>query len=159
MKRPIPRTAPEPKSDVRAQTRAMLDRRNPKDAVFVARGNEDAMPRVAINVHIIKRPEGTLLTTKAAKAREFAAGRMDDDKMAKALGYPEPKSRAARPGAVAVQARDIRGSVVSEAAASPRGAKRAVEAMGRQVPPGGRVVVVSPLAAHVRRARLRAEEG
>ena len=157
MKRRIPPTTPEPKADIRAQVRALLDPRHPKDAVFVARGNEAALPGSLPGVHGTARPEGTLLTTKPGKARAFAKG-VSDDGMAKLLGYPEPKSRAMGQGEAVIQAKDGRGAVVTEALVSPRGASRAAKALAKHVPAGGRLEKTTPQAAQLRRAMIRRGE-
>lgn len=155
---PIRPTMPEPKVDIRAQTRAMLDPKHPKDAVFVARGNETALPRTPLpGVARVSKPGGTLLTTKPAKAKAFARG-VSDAGLGKLLGLPESKSSAVRPGGSVVQARDHRGAVVTEAVTSPAGLAKTAYALNKHVPEGGSLIHTSAPAALTRRAALRAKD-
>ncbi|MDE2105396.1 MAG: hypothetical protein KGL39_49675, partial [Patescibacteria group bacterium] len=148
-------TTPEPASDIRAPIAAMADPDHPKDSVFVAAGNEGAIPEnLPPGVRKVSRTEGTLLTTDSAKADEYkAAGEITDIQLARLLGYPEPKAAALASGTpVAVQAKDAEGNVIQEMVSSPQGLPAAVAAARQQTPEGGQVAVVSPIEAQARRA-------
>jgi hypothetical protein len=159
-------STPEPAHDIRAQIRTVLERRSAKNAVFVARGNEAALPRrLPRDLMVVQRPEGTLLTTSAAKARLFGRkSEIDDRDLAAILGYPESKRdviAAAVKGEpiVGYEARDARGAVVASAIASGPRAGETARALRRQAPPGGRLVEVSPVAQQIRRAAQARQGG
>ena len=110
---------------------------------------------------VVRRAEGTLVTFDEARAAMFEEA-ADDSTMALILGYPESKpeiaERCPRPvsqRARAVQARDQGGHVITEAFCSPSMFLPTCEAMGRHVPPGGDLVVLSPVASIARRIALR----
>lgn len=154
---------PEPASDVLAQIAAMLDPNHPKRAALVVPGN--VMPdETRGKAHIVERPEGTLITTDPELAALYAR-RADDQAMAVILGYPEHKDDVVRNCrenfmlARAVQARDAAGNVLTEAFASPVGLGRTMAAIASHVPPGGQLVVMTPVDAIIRRLTLRAQEG
>jgi len=149
----IPPTVPEPASDIRAQIAALRDPRNAKDAVFVARGNESALPPGKPNgTKRIARPEGTLVTSNAKKARVFAAG-ASDDQMARIVEAPQPKSKVDPRTARVIQARDGAGNVVAEAVSSWGAYTKTVAAIRKQKPVGGRVVAMTPIDVLARRLR------
>lgn len=152
-----PKTSPEPPNDIAAQIRALSDPNHPKDAVFVANGNETAIPtELPQNVQAVNSPAGTLLTTDPNKAAYFQSKpNPDDADMAAILGYPVAKSQAAASGAgTVVQARDAAGNVIYEAATHPAGMDATTKAAQEQTPPGGAVVNLSPEAALDRRQSL-----
>jgi hypothetical protein len=159
-------STPEPRSDVRAQIGAMLDLDHPKDAVFVARGNERAIPKnLPRGIAVVRRPEGTLLTVNGNKARFFdKKRRIDDGDLARILGYPERKRDvlvAALRGQPVTdyQAHDEHGNVVASAMTSARRAGETARAISRQIPPGGRLVQASPLDEQAHRFKRRAHGG
>ncbi|MGO8915288.1 MAG: hypothetical protein ACLQJR_05220 [Stellaceae bacterium] len=144
---PLVRSAPEPRAHIAAQIRAMADPQHVKDAVFVARGNEAAIPRrLPRGVHAVERREGVLLTTNLAKARAFARKpAVDDRDLAQLLGLPESKgdvmAAALRGDAVTThEAHDARGRTIAEALSSGRRSHETAAAIGAQVPAGGRLV-------------------
>jgi hypothetical protein len=155
---PIRRTMPEPKVDLAAQTRAMMDPRHPKDAVFAARGNEAALPQGPLpGVRRVAKPSGTLLTTQPKKAKAFARG-VSDAGLGKILGLPQSKTAAGKPGVSVVQAQDNRGAVVTEAVTSPAGLAKTARTLAKHVPAGGSLSQTSAPAALTRRAALRAKD-
>jgi hypothetical protein len=144
-------TLPEPESDLLAQIACLLDPRHPKDAVFLALGNDLVM---------VRRPDGLLVTTHAGKAVLFARPALDDDGMAAILEYPQVKSEvAASPDPVAVQVRNAAGQVITEAAASLARVQDSILALAPHVPGGGSIVILSIDAALARRLRLNRAEG
>jgi hypothetical protein len=84
-------TIPEPKGDIQAQINAMMDKKTPKDTVFVANGTEmpDNIPK---DTRIVKGASGTLITTNNAKAEEFKINE-SDEVVAKILGYGQSKNQ------------------------------------------------------------------
>ena len=143
-------TAPEPASDLRAQLEAMVNPDHPKDAVFVARGNEGQIPDdLPASAPPTRRPEGTLFTTNPEKAAAFRdAPQVTDDLMGRILGYPDTKANVAAAGQGAVvEARDKAGNVIAGAATSPERAQETQAAIGAQVPPGGHLATVTPQEA------------
>jgi len=153
-------STPEPASDIAAQIDAMHDPDNPKDAVFVAAGNESAIPRkLPKGTLAIHDPAGTLLTTNPDKLRAFADGPVTDELLAKLLGYPETKADAIGSGEpVVVQGKTPGGDVVAATATSPERAPEAVQAIGAQTPEGGQVETVSPVEAQrERQAKVAGE--
>lgn len=149
----VPATTPEPVQDVRAQVDAMLDPRSERDAVFVAEGT--SLPEVPEGVQRVqRRGVGTLLTTNPAKAQEFMRSKLNDESMARILGYSEDKATAVESGSpVAVQAVTQDGAVSAEQLASPDGVQAAGEAVAAQGVPGSQVRVTSPVQAQVRRSQ------
>lgn len=147
------RLTPEPKCDILAQVRAMLDPRHPKKAVFLCPYND--VPIVPPDVERITRPEGTLLTRDPELARLFAEGPRDDMTMATILGYPEDKGTALRKGvAWVLQACDAWENVITEAVCSEEGFDATFEALRQHGP----IRPLTPLAAQIRRIRLRLAE-
>ncbi len=145
-------SAPEPAGDIAAQARALRDPKHPKDAMFVANGT--AHPKgLTGGVQAIRRPEGTLLTTNADKAKQYRSARpLRDSDVGKMLGYSETKASAVASGQpVTVQARDKRGNVVAEQVASPAGHGAALKAVGAQVPKGGSARTMGTVHAMQRR--------
>lgn len=155
-------STPEPAQDIHAQVAAMLDPASSKDAVFVATGNESAIPAVLPkDVMVAKRPEGVLLTTNRVKANQFRTGALNDAKMAKILGYPQAKGPAMAGRAPAVvEGRDNAGNVVAQSLADAEHAPEAAQAVAQQLPgDGGTVATTTAPAAQARRAALaRADE-
>jgi hypothetical protein len=145
-------TLPEPASDLTAQLAALADPSSDKDAMFIAAGGLEPGGLPA-GTAAVKRPEGMLVTSNAAKAREFAdASVLSDAELAKLLGYTESKGDAVAAGpAAVVQGVDPDGGVVQEQLASATGLAAAVRAAQAAVPRGA-VRAVSPQAAV--RARL-----
>jgi hypothetical protein len=148
-------TLPEPVADVAAQIGAVADPRSPKSSAFMAKGTK--VPRT-LPAGLVKatRPEGTLVTKSPAQAKQFAKAKtVTDAGMARQLGYPESKRQAIASGAPrVVQGRTPSGAVAHESVASPAGVPAAARAAARAVP-GGRVAVMSPLAALFRRAVMK----
>jgi hypothetical protein len=154
---------PEPVADVAAQISAALDPEHPKRAAFVVPGN--TVPSwVYGKAHIVERPSGTLITADAELAEMYEAG-VDDITMAAILGYPEHKADVFKNCggvmslATAVQAKDAKGNVITDAIASPLGLTQTIIALATHVPTGGELVVVTPVEAVLRRLTLRAKEG
>lgn len=158
---PVTPTTPEPQSDIEAQVKAVANPNNPKDAMFVAAGTQ--MPaRLPHGVYAVPSVSGTLLTTNPNKARLFSDasnnGALTDDLIGGLLGLPESKSQVAASGRpLAVQGTDQEGNIVTEAAASPAGVPKAINAISPQVP-GGRVNVTTPEEVQSRRAELTAAD-
>jgi len=154
----------EPLGDIRAQLAAVLDPQHAKRACFLV--PEDArnltIPEGGIDgLLVVRRAEGTLVTLDPAKAELFKQ-QADDTTMAEILGYPEDKdtvlARCPRnPGHTArsVQARTHTGHVVIEALCSGVGLLPTVAEMQRHVPPGGKLVILSPTASIARRIAMR----
>jgi hypothetical protein len=150
----------EPACDILAQIGALLDQRHPKDAVFIAAGNEKEVPeRLDPSIVVVFRSEGSLLTTNGTKAQLFHGKQfLTDADLAEILGFPENKVAAAASEApFAIQARDRAGCVVAEAVTSPARAGETARAIGAQVPVGGSLVSLSGLALQMRRAALLGE--
>lgn len=148
-------TTPEAKADIAAQIKAMSDPANPKDTVFVATGNESAIPeKLPQGVMKAQRPEGTLLTTSQGKFDEFtSAYALADSDIARLLGIPETKETAmAGQNQRIVQAKDAQGNVVAGAVTSDNGQGANEAAVAAQAPPGGTVETVTPEAAQAERA-------
>lgn len=145
-------TFPEPAGDIAAQLAALRDPVHPRDAVFIAGWQS---PPLAGVLQIV-RTEGTLLTTDADKARAFEAGPVDEDLMARLLGYPISKAAmVGRDGdAFVVQARDALGRVLWECVAVPEHAARVRAVALDHVAADGAVVDVPLAQAVERRARL-----
>lgn len=159
---------PEPAADLVAQLAAVVDPEHPKRAMLVVPGN--AVPaELPDHVYVCARVEGTLITGSAIIASLFdhvptMNGALDDASMASILGYPEDKSEVIQncagdlTRALAVQARDAAGNVVTEAFASPPGLFRTATALTGHVPSGGYLVTLTPAASITRRLALRAKE-
>jgi hypothetical protein len=150
----------EPACDILAQIRALLDPSHPKDAIFIAAGNEGEVPdRLDPSITVVFRLEGSLLTINRVKAQLFQSKQyLADADLAEILGFPENKVDAVASGAaIAIQARDADGNVVAEAVTSPEMAGTTEKAMRAQVPIGGSLVSLSVLALQIRRAVLLGE--
>jgi hypothetical protein len=156
---------PEPKGDIRAQLAAVMDPDHPKRACFVVLEDAGQIPYV-LNAFIETRPEGTLITTSEDWANAFRCFPSEpvlfDRSMAGVLGYPEAKDDvvqncAGRPvaNARAVQVWDADGWVIIEAFASPVGLQAAQDELRQHIPPGGSMVVLTPIEAIGRRLLLR----
>lgn len=158
------RPTPEPPGDIQAQLAAVLDPEHVKHACFLV--PEDAAnlripPEGIPGLVVVRRAEGVLVTTDRARAEMFRAS-ADESTMAQILGYPEPKdlveSRCPRPAgqtARCVQARARGGHVITEACCSGIGLLPTCAELRRHVPPGGTLVIMSPVAAIARRVALR----
>lgn len=158
---PLSDTTPEPASDIHAQVRSMLDRSTTKDAVFIAPGNEDAIPSdLPDHVTKIPRDEGTLLTTNDDKAEAYrTAPAITDDSLAETLGYPETKAQAIASGDPRmVQARDPDGNVVAEAVSSPARMSETAAELLRQAPEGSTIHLPSGDEMQARRASMQPDD-
>lgn len=157
-------TEPEPPGDIRAQLAAVLDPAHPKLACYLV--PEDAkglaIPEEGIpGLIVVRRAEGVLVTVEDWRAELFRQA-ADEPTMALILGYPEDKDQVAerspRPAGLharVVQARTRSGHVVTEACCSGIGLLPTVAELQRHVPPGGDLVITSPVAAVARRVALR----
>jgi GGDEF domain-containing protein len=144
-----PSTA-EPVQDLQAQMQALKD--GTRDAVFVAAGNEAQAPKVSGKVaRTITRPEGTLVTTNAAKAKAYReAPQVNDELLARLQDLPQSKADALQQGDNTVtQAVDQNGAVVKEALGSGN-----ADAVAQAAPPGGAVRQLSAEEAQARRQEL-----
>lgn len=132
----------EPMRDIQAQIAALIDPQHPKKAVFLAPGN---LPDHLPDVLAIHRPEGTLLTENEALAHLYrSANPLTDDLMAEILGYPEPKSSVCfDPYPLVVQALDMNGCVITEAASSHAHSAETITELQRHVPKGGRLNITT----------------
>lgn len=145
---------PEPAADLLAQLAAVLSPTHPKRAMLIVPSS---------GVYVRTRPEGTLITTDKTLADHFGHA-ADDVTMAAILGYPEHKADVVKNcggeplRAVAVQARDANGNVITEAFASPVGLEQTVNALQPHVPEGGMLMILSPLDAIARRFARCAQE-
>jgi hypothetical protein len=151
---------PEPAGDIEAQLRATLDVDHPKRCCFCVPADAHLIPRT-IDAYIVERPEGTLVTLHKQLADAFERS-ADDITMAWLLGYPEPKPTVVerchgRPVTLAraVQARDAEEHVVTEAFASPLGFLMTCGVLKQHVPGDGRLVILSPVLAIMRRVAMR----
>lgn len=151
----LSQTLREPDEDIEAQIAALCDPTHSKDAMFLAPSN-DVPVTLSPDVRVVCRADGTLLTTDEAKAKRFFESlELSERDMAEILGYPEAKSDVMAAGAgVIVQARNSRGAIVMEAAASFPRLGETVAAVTKQIPLGGAIAVISPLEALSRRASL-----
>ena len=157
---PVPATTEESSGDIAAQIKAMLDPNHPKDAVFVAKGSDSAIPdSLPDNVMVQPRPEGTLLTTNRKKLEAFQAPDLTDQALAKILDYPQTKDDAIASGnPLAVQAFDADGNMVQGPLSSPDALPQTIASTVAQTPPGGNVIVSSPQDALAARANRVSEE-
>ncbi len=151
---------PEPASDIHAQIAALGNPHHPKDAVFVSRGDEGAIPHgLPPGIAVIRRPEGVLLTTNRGKAEAFQSPHLTESGMAHILGYAQDKDGMRAAGnAVGVQARDHQGNVITDAAAS----RDHIGAMVRALAPhaqGGSISITHPSVVIARRAALNGMAG
>ena len=146
-------TMPELERDIDAQLRCLTDPLHAKCAVFLARGNSLGDRVLPAGLFVESRTEGTLVTVSAALAATFRLeDHVTDELLAAILGYPEAKADVLEIGdGVVVQALDRDGCVILEMASSRFGIDAARDAAFQQMPPGGRVAVVSPDAAMTRR--------
>jgi len=124
---------PDPDSDLRAQLAQVANPASSKDAMFV--------------------PPAALITTNPAKAKQFSKGPVDDEMMAKLLGYPETKRQAIGSG-MPLSVQGIAGGGVAHEGLSSFGKLPAAIAAARAAVPGGQVRVTTPLAALIRRHNL-----
>ena len=149
-------STPEPAEDVAAQIEALVDPQSARDAVFVAEGNEQALPKATPKgVMRVARPGvGVLLTTNQKKAQEFRTKKLTDAKLQQILGYSENKADVIAKGAepVVVQARTKKGAVAAEQLTSREGTPAAREAVRKLGPKGAKVVETSVAKAQERRA-------
>lgn len=147
----ITRTMPEPRCDIEAQLRALIDPAHPKDAVWIARGGwwpDLPYPELAI----YERDEGILLT-KEPRYVNWLYLVPSDETLAAILGYRQPKSTIEGFGYI-VQAYNPEDAVVTEMLVDENHldeAKRTLEAHGR-------VIVTDILSALNRRLYLRQAE-
>jgi hypothetical protein len=144
---------PEPESDIDAQLKALHDPSHPKVAVFLAPGNEINSRPVGPGVRVVRRREGTLLTTDLKRAAYFKTRPMlTDDDLALLLGYPEAKADVfARGGGLVAQACDADGHVITEAYASAQRLAATLAALRAHVPFLGSLRVLAPADALARR--------
>lgn len=151
-------STPEPAQDLAAQVEAMADPATDRDAVFVAEGNEAAMPAQLPDGAIVvkRRGIGTLITTSNTKAQQFRRAKKDAD-IAKILGYSEDKSAVIGNGAepVVVQAQTPDGAVAAEQIATPAKKGAAAKAVSKQARKGARVVETTVAKAQERRAAAK----
>lgn len=149
----VSKTLPELKGDIDAQMKALLDPDHPKQAVFLARGQELPNWTIPAGIFVETRPEGTLITDSALLAAAFSTAEvLTDAHLAEILGYPVSKAEVMRAGGGAVvQAIDENGYVVFEAATTQDLLKTTMEAAENQVPMGGHVCVTTIEAAIARR--------
>lgn len=149
-------STPEPAGDIAAQLDALRDPSSGRDAVFVAEGNESAIPQGIAGAQVVRRAGvGTLITTNAAKAREFRSKKLNDAKIQQLLGYSENKADVLAKGEepVVVQARTAKG-VAAEQLASKPGKAAAAIAVSKQAPKGAKVVTTTIAKAQAdRKAR------
>jgi hypothetical protein len=153
---PVFQTTPEPAKDIAAQVGALNDPTSTKDAVFVAAGNEAAVPaQLPENAEVVTRPEGTLITTNPDKAAAFeGAENLTDEDVGALLGYPDTKTNAAASGAATViEGRDKDGNVVSQAVTSPEKAAETAAVVDAQTPAAGSVAETTPQAVLDERAK------
>ena len=146
-------TVPEPARDIEAQVRAAADPETPKDAVFIAAGNEEAIPaELPAGFQRVDRPEGSLLTDNPEKLRAFAeAPHLTEDMISGLVGYTDTKAAAIASGDPRlVQGRDAQGNVVHEQVTPPEGVPAAIEAAKQNVP-GGAAGEVNQVEAMARR--------
>ena len=148
-------STPEPAEDIAAQVEAMADPATDRDAVFVAEGNESAMPAALPEGAIVvrRRGIGTLITTNQSKAQKFRRARKDAD-IAAILGYSENKADVIAAGQepVVVQARSPEGAVEAEQIATPARRGAAAKAVARQARRGATVTETTVQEAQQRRS-------
>jgi hypothetical protein len=150
-------TFSEPEEDILAQLCALTDPTHPKDVIFLAPTN--AVPEnLPPHVSVVRRPEGSLLTTNKNKASVFQnADELHEADMAALLGFPESKCEACASGAplVVVQARNEAGAVGIEMLSSLGRISESVLAASKQMPYGGMIVFLSVRDALLRRVLSR----
>ena len=159
---------PEPKGDIQAQLRAVLDPEHPKRACFVVPQDYAGAGHFCIDKGFMEeRHEGRLFTCHKAQALAFRqAPRYPeaafDAAMAEILGYPEAKPDVMMRcggglfgGAQVVQARDGDAWVIHEALTSPAMLECTTQELQRHVPPEGVLMVLTPVKALERRLLLR----
>lgn len=147
-------TTPEPRGDVAAQVQALGDPSNPKDAMFIAKG--DKLPgNLPKDAKIIVSKMGTLITTDADKAKQFVAarqkGQVNDELVGKLLNYTENKADVDPATATVVQGKDAQGNVVHEQAVNPENVPAAAATAAAHAP-GGTVETATPEEVQARRA-------
>ena len=151
-------STPEPAADIAAQVDAMADPATDRDAVFVAEGNEAAMPAQLPDGAIVvkRRGVGTLITTSNQTAQQFRRAKKDAD-IAKILGYSENKAEVIGAGTepVVVQAQTPSGAVAAEQIATPAKKGAAAKAVSKQAGKGARVVETTVAKAQERRAAAK----
>lgn len=156
---------PEPRGDILAQLLAVMNPSHPKRAAFLVPEDAVEIPH-GLQAYVVARSEGVLVTSEPELAAAFEEAPRDTDgfdrAMADILGYPEAKPDVVaacqgRPAARAraVQARDADGWVITETFASPQWLELAQRTMQRHVPPGGELVIMTPIEAIGRRILLR----
>jgi hypothetical protein len=140
-------TLPEPPRDAKAQVAAVADPRNPKHTAFLAPGTK--LPMLPGHLHVVHRPEGSLVTSVPAHAHAFAtAPQVHNGLLQTLLGYQQHKAEAVRSGSPqVVQGVNKRGDVVHEEVASPA----AVPAAARQATDIAGKARVVPVATALRR--------
>lgn len=153
----VAETTPEPAEDIAAQIAEMANPKSSRDTVFVAEGNESAIPDVLPEgVRLLARPGiGTLLSTNAGKLTRFRKKNLGDADIAQLLSYPETKQEIAATGQppVAVVAKNPDGSVPVSMVSSPKGVGRAKLEARRQAPKAEVAVVPVEVALKDRAAR------
>lgn len=148
-KNTVPTPMPEPRSQVDAQVRAMLDKRSSKRAVFVGPDAQGPSPEVlaSAGVPVFQLPfsgasggaRGTLYTTDrdiyldAAKRVSSKQGVTDKDLDRYLYGRNQGKPAGQT---VVVQGRDDKGKVVVSRATDPKDVDSVAKELKRQVPSG-----------------------
>lgn len=151
-------SSPEPACDIAAQIDYIAEPGNPKDTVFVVKGNEDALPaEIPLRLAVINREEGTIITRNTEKLKRLSDRReLGDDEMAALLGYPASKLGLIwKPNLAALQIRNADDCVVCEAIVERDGNYLTRFVESSPVPEGGYVVMLSPEEALERRRVLR----
>lgn len=155
----VPST-PEPAEDIAAQLEALVAPDSQRKAVFVAEGNEDALPdALPKGIRAYSRPGvGVLLTANAVTGKRFqSAPEMTDDMVAKLIGIPKSKADVVKKVAagdppVAVQAVNPDGAVAAEALTTKGDALKAKGAVKKQAMKKAVVRVVTPEKVQADRA-------
>lgn len=154
-------STPEPAGDIAAQVDALLDPESGRTAVFVAEGNEAAIPQdLAPDLLVAqRRGRGTLITTDPALAKKFQRGRWTDADTQRALGYSENKTQANVADGTVVEARTPEGAVAAQQLATntPKNKRAAAAAVKRQARKDAIVVETTPERAQAERTARAAE--
>lgn len=149
----------EPRRDLLAQIRALLDPQHPKLCVFIPEGKSEVtrldFPKDAFVVH---RKEGIFITLSSFIAEAlWDRETITEDDMAKLLDYPQSKDKIDPDLAVVVQAKDAQGCVITECLVNKDKLQLALDRLGKHKPKDGTLEVHSP--AEVLARRMRELEG